>query len=80
MEITKNNTIITDCYGEINIIESNFWGLGDNGEKITTIINLTTLHGELECDLYVNDELLVKNTTLYDVGNELDYHGVQKIC
>jgi len=70
------NTVMTDTYGEFNIIESEFWGKGDNGEKITTILNLTTENEE--CDIFIDDIFLV-STFLNDVGNELDYYGIQII-
>lgn len=79
MENTTN-TIHTQVYGELNIIESEFWGKGDNGEKITTIINVVNKRNNLyQVDLYVDDVLVISGTTLDDVGNELDSLGIQRI-
>ena len=75
MEINK---IHTQVYGELNIIESDFWSKGDNGEKITTIINGKKRQDLYEVDLYV-DDVLVCSTTLDDVGNHLDSIGVWKL-
>ena len=72
--------INTQAYGMINIIEDTLWGTTDNGEKITTICNMTTTQcEELLVDIYVNDEQVANNIAFSDVGNELNFLGLQSL-
>lgn len=68
--------IQTQCYGEMNIIESEFWGETYDGGKITSIFTMNKRGNELTVDLYINDVLLIQDVPLSDVRNELDYRGV----
>ena len=64
----------TSCYGELNVIESEFWGVGDMGEQITTVCSFKTCEGsdDFLVDIFVNDTQVATDIPLEDVGNELD--------